>query len=584
MSCDDQTMRSTAPSTTTGMARTSYQPMRAVRPVAGVLVVDGLARGDDLVELPGQPRGRVVADGELPDLAADDLPVGEERDDAVAEEDRPVRVDDEHDVGRRLDERPPEHALPLATVRSHRRAMLDRAGTCHERRIAISAERYDPAAIEPKWQSYWDEHQTFRAERHAGTKKLYVLDMFPYPSGSGLHVGHPEGYTATDIVARYWRMRGVDVLHPMGWDAFGLPAEQHAIATNTHPRDTTAKNIATFKRQLKMLGFSYDWSREIDTTDPGVREVDAVDLPQALPSGAWPTRRRSPSTGARRSGRCSRTRRSSTARASGGNHPVERAAAAAVDAQDHRLRRPARRRPRGARLARHEGEAAPLDRPQRGGRDRLRRRRRRASDHPRLHDARRHAARASRTSCSRPEHPLVEKLVSKEQQAGRCGRTSRRRATRATATAPRPRRRRASPLGATATNPVNGERGPHLGGRLRHRDVRHGRRHGRARARRARPRVRARVRAAHRAGDRAGRRRRRSTCRRRPTPTTARRSYGRVDVDVKSGTPSAEARATHHGVARGARARGARRSPTSCATGSSRGSATGASPSPSTSR
>ncbi len=128
--------------------------------------------------------------------------------------------------------------------------------------------RYDPALIEPKWQRYWDEHATFRAERHAGRPKSYVLDMFPYPSGSGLHVGHPEGYTATDIVARYRRMRGIDVLHPMGWDAFGLPAEQHAIATNTHPRDTTKKNIATFKRQLKMLGFSYDWSREVDTTDP----------------------------------------------------------------------------------------------------------------------------------------------------------------------------------------------------------------------------------------------------------------------------------------------------------------------------
>jgi leucyl-tRNA synthetase len=132
-----------------------------------------------------------------------------------------------------------------------------------------SRPRYDPATLEPKWQRYWDLHQTFRAERHRGRKKLYVLDMFPYPSGSGLHVGHPEGYTATDIVARYTRMRGFDVLHPMGWDAFGLPAEQHAIATNTHPRETTAKNVATFKRQLKMLGFSYDWSREIDTTDPG---------------------------------------------------------------------------------------------------------------------------------------------------------------------------------------------------------------------------------------------------------------------------------------------------------------------------
>jgi leucyl-tRNA synthetase len=130
-------------------------------------------------------------------------------------------------------------------------------------------ERYEPAAIEPKWQAFWEKNAVFRAERHPGKKKLYVLDMFPYPSGAGLHVGHPEGYTATDIVARFSRMRGIDVLHPMGWDAFGLPAEQHAIATNTHPRDTTAKNIATFRRQLKMLGFSYDWAREVDTTDPG---------------------------------------------------------------------------------------------------------------------------------------------------------------------------------------------------------------------------------------------------------------------------------------------------------------------------
>jgi leucyl-tRNA synthetase len=131
-----------------------------------------------------------------------------------------------------------------------------------------SRPRYDPAEIEPRWQKYWESHQTFRAERHAGKAKRYILDMFPYPSGTGLHVGHPEGYTATDIVARYQRMRGADVLHPMGWDAFGLPAEQHAIATGEHPREATARNIATFRRQLKMLGFSYDWSREIDTTDP----------------------------------------------------------------------------------------------------------------------------------------------------------------------------------------------------------------------------------------------------------------------------------------------------------------------------
>jgi len=129
-------------------------------------------------------------------------------------------------------------------------------------------ERYNPAEIEPKWQRYWEEHQTFRAERHPGRPKKYILDMFPYPSGAGLHVGHPEGYTATDIIARYSRMNGIDVLHPMGWDAYGLPAEQHAIKTGTHPRETTLANIATFRRQLKMLGFSYDWSREVDTTDP----------------------------------------------------------------------------------------------------------------------------------------------------------------------------------------------------------------------------------------------------------------------------------------------------------------------------
>jgi leucyl-tRNA synthetase len=129
--------------------------------------------------------------------------------------------------------------------------------------------RYDPQRIEPKWQQYWDENQTFAtSDSDPAQKKLYVLDMFPYPSGEGLHVGHPEGYTATDIVCRYSRMRGRNVLHPMGWDAFGLPAEQHAIKTGTHPRETTAKNIETFRRQLKMLGFSYDWTRQFSTTDP----------------------------------------------------------------------------------------------------------------------------------------------------------------------------------------------------------------------------------------------------------------------------------------------------------------------------
>src|SRR5215510_15481235 len=131
----------------------------------------------------------------------------------------------------------------------------------------VEREGYDPSVIEPKWQRHWEEHKTFRAERHAGRPKRYVLDMFPYPSHQGLHVGHPEGYTATDIVSRFLRMRGVDVLHPMGWDAFGLPAEQHAIQTGEHPSKNTAANIGVFKRQLKSLGMSYDWSRELATTD-----------------------------------------------------------------------------------------------------------------------------------------------------------------------------------------------------------------------------------------------------------------------------------------------------------------------------
>ena len=145
--------------------------------------------------------------------------------------------------------------------------------------------------IEPKWQKIWDEQQAFRAfnpgeeipanhpfaKRHgisgkvAATqlpRKFYILDMFPYPSGAGLHVGHPEGYTATDILARYKRAQGFNVLHPMGWDSFGLPAEQYAVKTGQHPRKTTDENIATFKRQIKSLGFSYDWSRELATTDP----------------------------------------------------------------------------------------------------------------------------------------------------------------------------------------------------------------------------------------------------------------------------------------------------------------------------
>src|SRR5688572_3693870 len=153
--------------------------------------------------------------------------------------------------------------------------------------MASGRRQYPFHLIEPKWQNYWDRQETFRAwapgesvpeshpfrKRHSNTAieklpKYYVLDMFPYPSGAGLHVGHPEGYTATDILARYKRARGFHVLHPMGWDAFGLPAEQFAIDTGTHPAVTTRKNTDTFRRQIKMLGFSYDWRREINTTDP----------------------------------------------------------------------------------------------------------------------------------------------------------------------------------------------------------------------------------------------------------------------------------------------------------------------------
>jgi leucyl-tRNA synthetase len=134
--------------------------------------------------------------------------------------------------------------------------------------MATQCKEYNFLEIEPHWQSFWEENHTARAEQNSSKPKYYVLDMFPYPSGAGLHIGHPEGYTATDIIARYKRAKGFNVLHPIGWDAFGLPAEQHAVKTGTHPASNTQNNIANFKRQIKALGFSYDWDREIDTTDP----------------------------------------------------------------------------------------------------------------------------------------------------------------------------------------------------------------------------------------------------------------------------------------------------------------------------
>src|SRR5687767_13777935 len=120
---------------------------------------------------------------------------------------------------------------------------------------------YNPKSIEQKRQNYWLKQKTFKTPDRSDKPKYYVLDMFPYPSGSGLHVGHPEGYKATDIMARYKRMCGFNVLHPMGWDAFGLPAEQHALKTGTHPRETTKLNIENFRRQIRSIGLSYDWDR-----------------------------------------------------------------------------------------------------------------------------------------------------------------------------------------------------------------------------------------------------------------------------------------------------------------------------------
>ena len=176
----------------------------------------------------------------------------------------------------RIDARAPRLALKSrktvaseAPVRGSWQNQAPNQWTIHSLHRDMAA--YPFKQIEAKWQSYWDGQATFRVPAKVDTTKpkYYVLDMFPYPSGDGLHVGHPEGYTATDIVARYKRMRGFNVLHPMGWDAFGLPAEQYAIKTGTHPRITTERNVKRFRGQMKSLGFSYDWQREVNTTDPG---------------------------------------------------------------------------------------------------------------------------------------------------------------------------------------------------------------------------------------------------------------------------------------------------------------------------
>ena len=129
-------------------------------------------------------------------------------------------------------------------------------------------KNYDHEKIETFWQKFWDTNKSFNVVEDRSKEKYYVLDMFPYPSGAGLHIGHPEGYTASDILGRYKRANGYNVLHPMGWDAFGLPAEQHAIKTGINPADNTAKNVDLFRKQIKRLGFGIDWDRELNTTDP----------------------------------------------------------------------------------------------------------------------------------------------------------------------------------------------------------------------------------------------------------------------------------------------------------------------------
>ena len=216
---------------------------------------------------------------------------------------------------------------------------------------------YDPAAIEAKWQAWWRENEVFRSELDPAKPKFYVLDMFPYPSGAGLHVGHPKGYIATDIVSRYKRMRGFNVLHPMGWDAFGLPAEQYAIETGTHPRETTAQEHRDVQAPAPVARPRLRLVARDRHHRSGLRQVDAVDLPAPLRDGARLSRRGAGELVPRARHR---------ARERGGDRRQERArrpsggarADAAVDAPDHRLRRPPDRGPRPRRLARVDQEDA----------------------------------------------------------------------------------------------------------------------------------------------------------------------------------------------------------------------------------
>ncbi len=356
--------------------------------------------------------------------------------------------------------------------------------------------------IEAKWQAFWQAKGTFRTPAKVDTSKpkYYVLDMFPYPSGDGLHVGHPEGYTATDIVARYKRMRGFNVLHPMGWDAFGLPAEQYALKTGTHPTITTERNIERFREQLKKLGFSYDWDARARHHRSRLLQVDAVDLRAAVRARPRVSRRgpgqlvpgarhRARERGGQR--RQVRDRRLPVVR-----RPLrqwmlkitEYADRLLEDLDDARLARAARRRcsatGSAAATARRSTSTSRPTTPVAGTLA--------------IACSRRGPTRCSArpTWCSRPSTRSSTKLTTPAQRAAvdayreQASRKSELERTEL------PKDKTGVFTGAFAINPATNGTDPDLDRRLRARELRHRRDHGRARARRARLRVRAEVRAA----------------------------------------------------------------------------------------
>jgi leucyl-tRNA synthetase len=418
------------------------------------------------------------------------------------------------------------------------------------------SDRYDPAAIEPKWQAYWDEHGTFRAERRPGRAEDVRARHVPVPVGLGLHVGHPEGYTATDIVARYARMRGFDVLAPDGLGR--LRAARRAARHRRRARTRATrreKNIATFKRQLKMLGFSYDWSREIDTTDPGyVRWTQWIFLKLFERGLAYQARSRS--TGARRSARCSPTKRSSTARASAAGTPSSGCRCGSGCSRSPRT-------PTGSTPT-SRASTGPTRRPssvtgsaEARGRDRLRGRRPPRARDSRLHDARRHAPgrhvrRARARAPARPRSgrpPSTRAVVAYVEAARRKSDIDRDEAKTKTGVR----------SGARARNPINGQEVPVWVGDYvigtygtgavmavpAHDERDHALREG--------------VRASDRAGRRArgGCGHRRAGRPRSRTTASSATAQGR-SLDIPDGTPERRRPQAHHGVARRPRGKGQR--------------------------